>query len=103
MFRSLATVAFVTSLFLTACQTGASRTKPNPGNWVLAATAIEGNWASTDGVFLGDFRGGTFTTKRTQDNKLLAQGTYSTSGNQVVMRWASLATSEQLSATCTMS
>jgi hypothetical protein len=112
MIRRFATVA-VAALFLAACQTGRSQTETlsqmetpaqmATGSSDLAATSLKGSWVSTDGVFVAKFQGGTFTSKRTQNNTLLARGTFSTSGNEVRIRWASLTTNELMSATCTLS
>jgi hypothetical protein len=79
------------ALLLAACQAF----QPAP-----RGTAMDGNWASTDGIFVASFQGGQFTSRFTKTNEVLAQGTYSVAGDQVSMQWLSVATQQQRSATC---
>jgi hypothetical protein len=67
-----------------------------------APTAMDGSWAATDGVFVANFQGGSFTSRFTKTNEILAQGSYQVSGDRVTMNWLSVATQEQRSATCRM-
>jgi hypothetical protein len=64
---------------------------------------MDGTWASADGVFVASFQGGNFTSRFTRTNEVLAQGSYTVSGDQVSMRWLSVATQQERSADCTMS
>lgn len=92
----------VSALLLAACQTGP--TQMGMGSRAAsAATPMDGNWASTDGVFVASFQGGNFTSRFTRTNEVLAQGNYSVAGNQVTMQWLSVATQQERSASCTMS
>ena len=67
---------------------------------VAAATAVDGTWTSNDGVFVATFQAGAFTSRFTQTNEVLAQGTYSVSGDIVNLQWISVATQQQRSAIC---
>jgi hypothetical protein len=67
----------------------------------IRSTRMDGQWASTDGVFIASFRGGQFTSRFIKTNEVLAQGTYSVTGEQVSMQWLSIATQQQRFATCT--
>lgn len=79
---------------LAACQTA--------GGPTARSTPMDGKWASTDGVFVANFRRGSFTSRFTQTNEILAQGTYSVAGTRVSMNWLSVATQQQRSASCTI-
>ena len=61
---------------------------------------MDGNWASTDGVFVATFQGGRFTSRFTQTNEILAQGTYTVTGSAVSMQWVSVQAQQQRSANC---
>ena len=63
-------------------------------------TAMDGTWASSDGVFAATFQGGNFTSRFIKTNEVLANGTYTVTGSQVSMRWLSVATQQQRSASC---
>lgn len=63
-------------------------------------TAMDGSWASSDGVFTASFSRGSFTSRFTKTNEILAQGTYEVIGNSISMRWLSVATQQQRAATC---
>ncbi len=84
--------ALFATLFLAACQS--YDVQPQ-------ATAMDGRWASTDGVFIADFQRGSFTSRFIQTNEILAQGTYTVTGSNVSMRWLSVQAQEQRAATCT--
>lgn len=99
--RSVTGALALSALLLAACQTGP--TQIGMRNAVRAATPMDGSWASTDGVFVASFQGGNFTSRFTRTNEVLAQGSYNVSGDQVTMRWLSVATQQERSATCTMS
>jgi hypothetical protein len=66
-------------------------------------SAVDGTWTSTDGVFVATFASGTFTSRFTQTNEVLAQGTYSVAGDVVNLQWISVATQQQRSAICGLS
>jgi hypothetical protein len=65
------------------------------------ATAMDGSWASTDGVFVASFERGTFVSQFTKTNEMLAKGSYTVTGSNVTMNWISVATKQQRSAACT--
>ena len=79
-------------ILLAACQTN----QPAP----RVMSAMDGNWASTDGVFVATFQGGRFTSRFTQTNEVLAQGTYSVTGGNVSMQWVSVQAQQQRAANC---
>jgi hypothetical protein len=86
----------LSAVLLAACQTYTPTTTP-----VAATTPMDGNWASADGVFVATFQGGRFTSRFTQTNEILAQGTYTVSGGNVTMQWISVQAQQQRSANCT--
>jgi hypothetical protein len=63
---------------------------------------MDGTWASTDGVFIASFQHGKFVSRFTKTNEILAQGTYTVSGNSVSMQWLSVQAQQQRSANCSM-
>ncbi len=65
-------------------------------------TPMDGTWASIDGVFVATFISGNFTSRFTQTNEILAQGTYTVAGPTVNLTWISVASQTQRSAVCTM-
>jgi hypothetical protein len=65
-----------------------------------ARSPMDGTWASTDGIFYANFQGGSFTSRFTQTNEVLAQGSYSVTGQNIAMQWMSVATQQQRSANC---
>ena len=79
------------ALLLAACQT---YSQPPT---MQASTPMDGNWASTDGVFYATFQGGSFISRFTQTNEILAQGTYTVVGNNVSMQWLSVQAQQQRS------
>ncbi|MGQ7792508.1 hypothetical protein ACUN0C_08885 [Faunimonas sp. B44] len=88
MIRTAAAVALAAGL-LAACQS------------VQPRSAMDGRWASADGVFVATFDSGKFTSRFTKTNEVLAQGTYAgDAGNRIAMNWLSVATKQQRSATC---
>ena len=82
------------ALLLAACQTYSQ----SPA--VQASTPMDGNWASSDGVFVATFQGGRFTSRFTQTNEILAQGAYTVNGANVTMQWVSVQAQQQRSANC---
>jgi hypothetical protein len=86
------------TLLLGACQ---MFTAPFVGNvQTPSGSPMDGTWASTDGIFYANFQGGSFTSRFTQTNEVLAQGSYSVTGQNVSMQWLSVATQQQRSANC---
>ncbi len=92
---STAAALALSTILLGACQVTRQQTPPP-----ATGTAMDGSWASTDGVFVASFQGGSFTSRFVKTNEVLAQGTYSLTGAQVAMQWLSVATQEQRSASC---
>ncbi len=64
-------------------------------------TAMDGIWASTDGVFIATFEHGSFTSRFVKTNEILAKGSYSVSGANVTLAWISAQAQAQRSASCT--
>ena len=95
MIRRHAALALL-AVLLAACQSNPIRPIVSRG------PAIEGEWRSGDGISVTSFRGGQFTTRFVETNEVLAQGTYTGAGNDIAMRWVSIARQEQLSATCSL-
>jgi hypothetical protein len=85
-------LAFAT-LFLGACQTGYFQP-------IARVTPMDGMWRSNDGVFVANFRGGSFTSRFTKTNEILAQGSYTVNGSNVSMQWISVQAQEQRTANC---
>ena len=88
--------ALCAALLLAACQ---SYTGMGPAA-APQGTAMDGQWASTDGVFVAVFDRGTFTSRFIQTNEILAQGTYTVAGPSVSMQWMSVQAQQQRSANC---
>jgi len=82
-------------LFVGACQTYDTGPAVMP-----VTTPMDGVWASTDGVFVATFDRGSFTSRFTATNEILAQGSYTVAGNTVTMQWISVATQQRRSANC---
>jgi hypothetical protein len=101
-----ALVALPLALAVGACQTGDDyTTSTESADLPIASpapTTMDGSWSSNDGVFVATFAAGNFTSRFTQTNEVLAQGTYTVSGNTVTMQWMSVQTQQQRSATCTI-
>ncbi|KEQ06604.1 MULTISPECIES: outer membrane lipoprotein Omp10 [Pseudorhizobium] len=68
---SLVLIAVAT---LSACVSSAPRRLP-PQQASLAPQGVEGTWADPNGI-VSTFQGGTFSTRSTDSNALLASGTY---------------------------
>lgn len=90
--RTAGRAALLAAIVLAACQTQVA---------APVRTPMDGQWAATNGVFVASFQGGSFTSRFTETNEILAQGTYTVSGNTVSMHWLSVQAQEQRSATCT--
>lgn len=95
--RSTRFAALLGALLAGACQTYDTRPMSLPGT-----TPMDGIWASTDGVFVASFDRGSFTSRFTATNEVLAQGTYSVAGSMVTMQWISVATQQRRSASCSI-
>lgn len=61
---------------------------------------MDGMWRSDDGVFVATFRDGSFTSRFTSTNEVLAQGTYTVTGGNVSMQWVSVQAQQKRSASC---
>jgi hypothetical protein len=97
--RSLGGALVLATLSFGACQTfeiGGGQPAP-----AATSSAMDGSWASTDGVFVATFERGSFISQFTKTNEMLAKGTYTVSGNIVAMNWISVATKQQRAADCT--
>ena len=68
-----------------------------------ASNGMDGNWRSSDGVFVATFQNGAFTSRFIQTNEVLAQGSYTVTGDSISLKWVSVATQQERSARCTMS
>ena len=102
MIRISTTGALLLGLALSACQSLPYRPMAPAAPIAPAPTAMDGNWASSDGVFYASFQGGSFISRFTQTNEILAQGTYTVDGNNVSMQWLSVQAQQQRSANCTI-
>lgn len=80
--------------------TGGCETYQAAGPPPIAATPMDGTWASTDGVFVATFGQGKFTSRFTATNEILAQGTYTVAGSTITMDWISVATQQRRAAAC---
>ena len=66
------------------------------------ATGVEGNWSDPNGI-VSTFQGGTFTTRTTDSNQLLASGTYiNTSPTLVEINMTSLVRKTQSKVNCAL-
>jgi len=93
--KIVAALALAGTAFLAGCQTG--------GGGREIASPVEGRWASSDGVFVSTFRGGSMTTADAQTGAQLATGSYQMSGPSTVeISWYSVATKQQRAATCSL-
>jgi hypothetical protein len=99
--RHLVPVALA-AVLLSACQMFSEGPSPVGGGRPARASGsqMDGTWASTDGVFVASFQGGSFTSRFTQTNEILAQGSYSVAGPDISMQWLSVATQQRRSANC---
>jgi hypothetical protein len=69
------------SVALTACFSSGPR--PTPVAARAAPTGVEGAWSDPNGI-ISTFQAGTFTTRTTDSNQLLASGTYVNTGPSLV-------------------
>ena len=99
--RSVAAALALSGLLLAACQSASPQMGMRSAG--PAKTAMDGNWVSTDGVFVASFQNGNFTSRFTRTNEILAQGSYTVSGSEITMQWLSVATQQERSANCTIS
>ena len=93
MIRTKTFGAVAAATLLAGCQMMSGPSGPG-------RSQMDGNWASTDGVFVATFSGGSFVSRFTQTNEILAQGSYTVNGPDIAMRWLSTTTGEQRSANC---
>jgi hypothetical protein len=97
-------LALAPALLAGGCRTADYSTPAMPGPAAVpGATAMDGTWSSNDGVFIATFEAGTFTSRFTQTNEILAQGSYTVAGEVVNLQWISVATQQQRSAICAIS
>ena len=96
MIRRPAVLAVCAAL-LAGCQTS-----PMP-QMFARGPAIDGRWASGDGLSVTTFGGGQLTTRFVETNEVVAQGSYTMAGDSIAMQWVSLRRQEQRSANCTLS
>lgn len=101
---STAIAIMVAAAGVAACQ-GGERVAMLPGRAIAPApqpapSPMDGRWASTDGIFVANFASGRFVSRFTKTSEILAEGTYSLSGNNVRMDWFSVRAQQQRSATC---
>lgn len=85
---------------LSATMLAACISAPRP--LVASGPSIEGTWRSGDGISTSTFTGGRLVTRFVETNEVLAQGSYSLTGNQANMQWISIASGENRSATCVL-
>jgi hypothetical protein len=84
----------------------ASCVSSSPGPTPVAArpapVGVEGSWADPNGI-ISTFQGGTFTTRTTDSNQLLASGTYvNTSPSLVEINMTSLVRKTQSKVNCAL-
>ncbi|PDT39107.1 hypothetical protein CO671_00965 [Rhizobium sp. M10] len=85
---------------LAACVS--SEPRPMPIAATPPATGVEGNWSDPNGI-VSTFQGGTFTTRTTDSNQLLASGTYiNTSPTLVEINMTSLVRKTQSKVNCAL-
>lgn len=107
MIRAPAAVALALGTVLAGCQTEGRNDfraltpppytiRPAP----VASSPLDGQWASTDGIFVASFSSGRFVSRFTKTSEILAEGNYSISGNNVRMDWFSVQAQQQRSANC---
>lgn len=95
IYKAAGRAALLAAVLVGGCQTYTYAPQPQ-----TQRTQLDGRWASTDGVFVADFQGGTFTSRFTQTNEILAQGTYTVSGPDIGLSWISVQAQEQRTARC---
>jgi hypothetical protein len=88
---------------LTACiDEGPRPMRVSAPSYASSANTVEGNWADPNGI-ISTFQGGTFTTRTTDSNQLLASGTYtSTSPGLVEINMTSLVRKTQSKVNCAL-
>jgi hypothetical protein len=77
----IAGTAILCATALTACQTGGSYYRPLPAQ--PRVQTIEGTWADSNGL-VSTFQGGSFATRTTDTNQLLASGTYAQINDKLI-------------------
>jgi hypothetical protein len=93
-------VLAVASAALAACVSSGPR--PMPVSTAPAPAGVEGTWADPNGI-VSTFQGGTFTTRTTDSNQLLASGTYiKTSPTLVEINMTSLVRNTQSKVNCSL-
>ncbi|ESR25909.1 hypothetical protein [Lutibaculum baratangense] len=105
MKKQISTLAALVTLAtgLAACQGGGQEMAMAPGRAPAAAPApspMDGRWASADGIFVANFRGGSFQSVDAQTGAVLANGSYTMSGGRAQLDWLSTSSNERRSATC---
>lgn len=94
MIRRPAVLALSAAL-LAGCQT-------SPTQMFSRGPAIDGQWASGDGLSVTTFSGGQLTTRFVETNEVVGQGSYTMAGDSIAMQWISIRSQEQRSANCTV-
>ncbi|WP_028746688.1 outer membrane lipoprotein Omp10 [Rhizobium mesoamericanum] len=85
---------------LNACTMSSPRPVPVAAN--PAPSGVEGSWADPNGI-ISTFQAGTFTTRTTDSNQLLASGTYvKTSPSLVEINMTSLVRKTQSKVNCAL-
>ncbi|MDQ0558838.1 hypothetical protein QO004_000613 [Rhizobium mesoamericanum] len=85
---------------LNACTMSSPRPVPVAAN--SAPSGVEGSWADPNGI-ISTFQAGTFTTRTTDSNQLLASGTYvKTSPSLVEINMTSLVRKTQSKVNCAL-
>jgi hypothetical protein len=91
---------------LSACTNFGGSSRPVPAVATrnpVAPTSIEGNWADPNNGFISTFQAGTFTTRTTDSNQVLASGSYSSvSPGLVEINMTSLLRKTQSKVNCAM-
>ncbi|WP_420393038.1 hypothetical protein [Acuticoccus sp.] len=87
--RLAAIISIAGGLGLAACVSGNVR------------PAVDGNWASDDGVFVATFQNGAFTSRLTSTGEtVVADGRYNRTPSGLALAWTSIAANEQRGASC---
>lgn len=95
--ESLALIA--AALTLTAC---VSSPEPRPMPVVQQPQGVEGSWVDPNGI-VSTFQAGTFNTRSTDNNALLASGTYSqVSANLIEINMTSILRQKQSRVNCAL-
>ncbi|TCL69709.1 outer membrane lipoprotein Omp10 [Rhizobium sp. BK251] len=97
-FRTYAALV-VAAAFVTSCNSGGPRPVAVAAR---APSTVEGTWSDPNGI-ISTFQGGTFTTRTTDSNQLLASGTYiSMSPTLVEINMTSLVRKTQSKVNCAL-